>query len=237
MNESEIQAQKHFLQALMSKDAAQLLWEDWRSGRANEAFPGLFPDQPCGEAKLLQEYLQGMDKLPFDRDLRLALMLLCCKTSKAWLAIASLDKEVADQRKLILALAKKEEFCFVDSIYKVKRFLYHYGEETFKFLQKISEQQVILHGQPEIRSVARREYFILIKQSKDPVYEEDLVIDAQRLLALGLAEKRIPETLAALVDFVHRFPHANTESVLWQKAQNINANLAVKLIKKFLGKY
>lgn len=185
----------------------------------------------------LEVLIQNIDRSRCDKDLRLALLLLCFEKKKALSIIEEMNLGKERTRLQKSAQNLLMDLYFAADKYSLKRFIYTNGEDVYEFLSGVCKQQREVYETPGFRIESR--YYVLddIKKNKEPIFIEDLAVDGSDLIDAGIAEgEKIGEMLLMLLDTVHRFPGLNTKIKLLKKAKALKNPIRAKLRNIYLVK-
>ena len=96
--------------------------------------------------------------------------------------------------------------------------MHEYGMDRYMYLHNLAKAMRIVYDQPANKVEARN--YMLKKVSMEPVFAEDLVIDANDLMEAGIADtpERAEELLNLVVAVVHKNPLNNNRDVLLKQA-------------------
>lgn len=143
-----------------------------------------------------------------DPDIRIALVYQCLEEDKALHAINFLGYSNALKKKLRTAVSLAPRFGSITDKAELKRIIYEIGLEQFLFLTRLSKQ-------PHIESMWEE-----IRKSKEPVFPEDLAVNGEDFIELGILEGiEIGRRLRMLLSYVHQYPEDNYKSFLLKLAQ------------------
>lgn len=79
-----------------------------------------------------------------------------------------------------------------------KRYLHKHGLEMYNYLHNLSKAQRIVYDQPSNKIEARNYFMQVIQSNHEPVFTEDLVIDANDIMEAGITDS--PERAEELLD-------------------------------------
>lgn len=164
---------------------------------------------------------------------RLGLFYLCFGKKKGLKAIQLLHYDKETLLHLTDALTLMEDLYFITTFATFKKFLAKYGMERYEYLHNLSKAQRIVYDLTDARIIARNEVMKELKYSGHPIYLEDLAVDEDDLIQMGIPKgHKVEEMLRMLTDVVHIRPHENTKKDLLAYAKKFSTNkLAAKTRK------
>jgi len=189
--------------------------------------------------KRTKEQLFGLigniDKTKRIRERRLGLFYLCFDKRPAFEAVRLLNYDKKTEELLDCALKHLDAMSFLVDEREFKRFLARCGRERYEYLEGLAKAQRIVYNLPESRILGRHYMMQQIKDDNEPVFIEDLKIDADDLLendiAAGDKADRILETLLRLV---HNKPALNKKKVLLFYAKKYAKNPLLPVYLKLM---
>jgi tRNA nucleotidyltransferase (CCA-adding enzyme) len=154
---------------------------------------------------------------------RLGLFYLCFGKKKGLKAIQILHYDNITMQHLTDALTLLDDIYFVRTFATFKKFLAKYGMERYEYLHSLSKAQRIVYELTEARIIARNEVMKELLYSGDPIFIEDLAVNAEDLIQAGIPKgPKVGEMLLMLTDVVHRRPRENTKEVLLAYAKKFS---------------
>ncbi len=116
------------------------------------------------------------------------------------------------------------EMHFLGNDVNLKKFLYKCGWEKYKFLDKMSKAYAIAYG-ASTQKIESREYILkMVLAEKQPIFEEDLAIDADDIIEAGITDdmERAEYLLSLMPAVVHQKPKKNERKTLLELAAKFN---------------
>jgi tRNA nucleotidyltransferase (CCA-adding enzyme) len=164
---------------------------------------------------------------------RLGLFYLCFGKKKGLKAIQLLHYDKETLLHLTDALTMMEDIYFITTFAAFKKFLAKYGMERYEYLHNLSKAQRIVYDLTDARIIARNEVMKELQYSGHPIYIEDLAVNGDDLIQIGIPKgPKVEEMLSMLTDVVHLRPHENTKKDLLAYAKKFSTNkLAAKTRK------
>ena len=141
--------------------------------------------------------------------------------------IAAIDRlEFSDEDKVFLydAMTLMIDIQFLGEPLKFKRFLFEVGMERYNYMHNLAKAQRIVYDQPKQRIESRNYAMMEIEQNKEPVFVEDLEIDANDIMEAGITDdpERAAELLRSVCAIVHKNPLHNNRVRLLKAAAKYN---------------
>ena len=161
---------------------------------------------------------ENIDKTKPVKDRRLGLVYTALHKKRAIPAIERLHYNEKTKTHLIDGVEKHIDINFLNTDMEFKRFLHEYGMDRYMYLHNLAKAMRIVYDQPANKVEARN--YMLKKVASEPVFAEDLVIDANDLMEAGIADtpERAEELLNLVVAVVHKNPLNNNRDVLLKQA-------------------
>lgn len=178
------------------------------------------------------ELLENIDKAKPDKEYRLALVYLCFQLEKSLGAIERLHYERTLEEKLQTAVWHMEDLSFINQRIDLKQFVYKVGYEMYDYLENLSKQQRKVYDFNEYKIRNRMTIFDNIRACKEAIFLEDLAVNGNDLMELGLEGEEIGRMLAMLLDVVHKTPRCNNKEFLLKKAKEFKSNPVSALLRK-----
>ena len=113
-------------------------------------------------------------------------------------------------------------FCGRDVM--LKQFIYKHGWDKFNFYDKLSKAQVIVFDYNDAK-IEGREYLIkMIIGERQPIFEEDLAIDANDIMEAGITDdpEKAQKLLSLLPEVIHHKPQKNERKELLKLAKQFS---------------
>jgi len=178
------------------------------------------------------ELIQNIDKTISTIENRLGLIYLCFKKEKSLNAIKKMRYSNELYEKLESAQYYLMDLEAVDNRVDLKRFINKHGAEMYGFLEKLLEQRQILgkrsnelleiKNKDDSRLFNRITDYKEMKSQKEPIFIEDLAINGDDLIKLGIKEgKSIGIMLNLLLEKVHQNPEFNNKNDLIDLAKEL----------------
>jgi tRNA nucleotidyltransferase/poly(A) polymerase len=213
---------QEFMKLIVSKNTGKALRMCVSANVMPTLFGEAYPPKGRKDFGNLEELLQNIDQGRVEALTRMALVFLCFNQKKALKALEDMHFDGESEKKLREAITLMEDLYFASDNYLMKRFIYSNGMETYDFLTSVCKQQRDVYNVAAFRIASR--YYILddIRKNHEPIFVEDLAINAEDLIREKIAEgEQVGKTLSMLADVVHRFPGMNTKPKLLKKAKQL----------------
>lgn len=120
---------------------------------------------------------------------------------------------------------------FLNNPMQFKKFLFEHGQERYDYMHNLSKAMKIIFEHSNNRIESRNWNMQNIKTNHEPVFLEDLKIDANDLMEAGIAAdaEQAMEILSNVVAIVHKNPVNNQRDVLLKAAEKMaKSSFAVK---------
>lgn len=168
----------------------------------------------------LAENIHKIKHIPLRRQ---ALLYLCFDKYYRE-AVEHLPYEDRDREYLLEAETLVQKIHFLGTDVDVKRFLNQYGWDKYNFIDKLSKAQVIVFDLSTQRIEGRQQILKLILDERQPIFAEDLAIDADDIIEAGITDdmERAEYLLHLLPDVVHQTPKYNDRKELLKLAAKFN---------------
>lgn len=177
---------------------------------------------------------ENIDKTKPVEERRLGLFFTCVDKKKARPAIERLKFDEKTEQHLIDAINDLPKLYFTATKPALKKFIYDRGWERYDYLANMEKAQRIIFeyfSDTKIKS----KLFMLdeIKKFREPIFPEDLAIDANDLIEAGICTRdNADKMLAMLTEELHTHPRKNTREELLKLAKLYKKN---KLAAMFRG--
>lgn len=154
---------------------------------------------------------------------RLALFYLCfgrnCRT-----AVEYLPHEEQDREYLTDAETQINKLHFLSTEESLKNYIYHNGWDKYNFMDKLSKAQAIVYDLNTSRIEGRNYILDTVMREKQPIFIEDLAIDADDIIEAGITDdqQRAEYLLSLLPDVIHQKPGNNERKALLSYAKKFN---------------
>lgn len=112
---------------------------------------------------------------------------------------------------------------FLNNPMQFKKFVFEHGMDRYLYLHNLAKAVRIIFDQPQNRIESRNWYMQTAKTNHEPIFVEDMVIDANDLLQAGIAKnaEEAKELLNYTVAAVHKNPLNNKRDVLLSYAKKM----------------
>ena len=87
------------------------------------------------------------------------------------------------QNSPVITLERIIDINFLNTDMEFKKFLFKYGNERYNYLHNLSKAMRIVYDQPSLKIESRNYMMKKIISGNEPVFVEDLVIDANDIMA------------------------------------------------------
>lgn len=103
----------------------------------------------------------------------------------------------------------------------LKKFIYGVGWDKYNFIDKVAKAQIITMGYNNQRAEGRDEILKVILREKQPIFVEDLRIDADDIIEAGITDdpEEADMLLNLLPDVIHKYPYRNERDQLLKYAK------------------
>lgn len=136
-------------------------------------------------------------------------------------AIERLNYPAEDKQHLVDAMNHIIEINFLNEPKKFKRFLSELGKERYMYLHNLAKAQRIIFDYTTLKVESRNYALQEIKGNNEAVFVEDLVIDANDIMAAGITDdpERATQLLFSVLAPVHKNPRNNNREFLLKTAK------------------
>lgn len=174
----------------------------------------------AAEYETLADNIHKLKHIPLRR---LTLFYVCFDRhyESAW---KHLPHDEHDTMYLEKAADDLAEMHFLGNDVSMKKFLYKCGWDRYRFLDKLAKAQAIVYDS-STQKIQGREYILkMILAERQPIFEEDLAIDADDIIEAGITDdpERAEYLLSLLPAVVHQTPKKNERKVLLGLAKRFN---------------
>lgn len=182
------------------------------------------------DTKSFNTLCENIDKTRPVTERRLGLFYTAISKKKALPAIERMHFDEKTKTHLIDGVNKIIDINFLNTEQEFKRCLFEMGRERYLFVHNLAKAARIVYDQPTQKVEARN--YLLQKTAKEPIFAEDLVIDANDIMEAGIADtpEAAEELLNQVTALVHKNPVNNHRDVLLKYAKKYSKNkLAAKM--------
>jgi hypothetical protein len=167
---------------------------------------------------------EGIDKIKKVTDRRLGLFYYCFADKKAHLAIDRLDFSEKTNDRLHDAVKEQIKLNFLGNFPEFKHYLCEKGWDRYNYLDNLSKAQRMVYDYQSSKIDARLYYRTELRKTGDPVFPEDLVVDANDVMEAGYADtkERADELLRLAVEITHLKPHKNNRNDLLKEIKKLS---------------
>ena len=173
----------------------------------------------------------NIDKTRPVRTRRLGLVYTAITKKRALAAIERLQFDKKTEEHLKDGVERIIDINFLNTDMEFKKFLFKYGNERYNYLHNLSKAMRIVYDQPSLKIESRNDMMKKIISGNEPVFVEDLVIDANDIMEAGITDsaEKAAELLEQVAALVHKNPANNHRDVLLKYAKKYSKNkLAAK---------
>ncbi|WP_425756752.1 hypothetical protein ACPW7J_04105 [Ihubacter sp. rT4E-8] len=169
---------------------------------------------------------KGIDKTKPVRTRRLGLLYATLSEKKGLAAIKRMQFDPKTKMHLDDAMTEVIKINFLNDEPSFKRYLCEHGLERYEYVHNLSKAQRIVFDHPSLKIESRNYKMKTIMAQNEPVFVEDLVIDANDIIAAGITDspEKAEELLKLVVAVVHREPAKNEREVLLKAARKYARN-------------
>lgn len=170
----------------------------------------------------LTEHIDETKHIPLRRQ---ALIYLCFDKYYRE-AVEYLPYEGLDREYLLDAKTLVQDIHFLGTDVAIKGFLNRCGWDKYNFIDKLSKAQAAVFDLSTQKIEGRDHILKIILAEKQPVFAEDLAIDADDIIEAGITDdaERAEYLLHLLPDVVHQKPKYNERKELLKFAAKFNKN-------------
>lgn len=154
---------------------------------------------------------------------RMALFYLCFERNYVD-AAGYLPHRGEDRELLLSAQLLLQNIYFLTSETAIKKYLNMYGWDKYHFADKLSKAYVIVFERDDHKIVSREHILKKVLEEKQPIFVEDLAIDADDIIEAGITDdwERAEYLLNLLPEVVHQKPRDNERKVLLKYVEKYN---------------
>lgn len=150
---------------------------------------------------------------------RLGLFYTALEGKKGEEAMRRLNYDSVTEQHLLDGLYLMEKIHFFRSTVDLKEALVTYGPERYEYIDNLAKAQRIVYDTSDAKILMRKALMDDILSRNEPIYVEELAVDAEKLIEAGIPADRAEEILVMLTDVVHRRPADNNEKELIKNAK------------------
>ncbi|MBR3756316.1 MAG: CCA tRNA nucleotidyltransferase [Firmicutes bacterium] len=169
---------------------------------------------------------ENIHKTHQNRLRRLGLLYTVLNKKSGLEAIERLHYPAEDKQHLVDAMNHIIEINFLNEPKKFKRFLSELGKERYMYLHNLAKAQRIIFDYTTLKVESRNYALQEIKAGNEAVFVEDLVIDANDIMAAGITDdpERAAQLLFSVLAPVHKDPRNNNREFLLKTAKKYSKN-------------
>ena len=177
---------------------------------------------------------QNIDKTQPVTERRLGLFYACIDKKRSKPAIERLNYDEKTKQHLIDAVTDMAKLYFTATAPALKKFIYERGWERYEYLANLEKAQRIIFEYFSDTKIMSKMYLLEdIKKYREPIFVEDLFIDANDLVEAGICKpEKADALLKMLVEECHMHPRKNTRAKLLELAKTYSKN---KVLAWFRG--
>lgn len=190
--------------------------------------PGIIgPDSQTSNAREKKDYeilSDNIDKTKHIPLRRMGLFYICFDRHYKK-AVQYLPHEELDMEYLLDAKKYLPKMYFAGDEVALKRFIYKCGDwDKYNYMDKLAKAQIIVYGYNDQRAVGRDEVLKKVLKERQPIFAEDLRIDADDIIEAGITDdpERADELWHMLPDVVHENPALNEREKLLKYAKRFH---------------
>ena len=178
----------------------------------------------ASEMQQFVELSKNIDKTRPIRLRRLGLLYTTLNEKRAIEAIERMNFDADTEAHLKWAAKEMIRITFLANAVEIKRYIFENGYEKYNYLHNLAKAQRIVYDQPTIKIEARNAIMKEIRRNNEPIFLEDLVIDANDIIEAGITDdpERAEELLELVIAKVHLNPANNDRGVLLKQAKKLN---------------
>lgn len=162
---------------------------------------------------------------------RLGLLYTVFSEKRGLLAIEQLDYEEKTKTHLVDGVKEIISCNFLHDEKVFKKYLHKFGLERYEYIHNLAKATRIVYDQPATKVESRNYFLKKVIGGGEPVFVEDLVIDANDVMEAGITDipEKAEELLNLVIAKVHDDPKNNNRTYLLKLAKTYSKN-------KFLAK-
>ncbi len=173
------------------------------------------------DMRLFNELCENIHKVKPNRLRRLGLLYAILNKNPGLMAIERLEFSGEDRVHLEDAMRHLIEINFLNEPKKFKRFLSDIGRERYMYLHNLAKAQRIIYDYTTLKVQSRNYALQEIAAGNEPVFVEDLAIDANDIMAAGITDdpEKAEALLHSVLAVVHKKPTDNNRETLLKYAR------------------
>ncbi len=166
---------------------------------------------------------ENIDRIKHITLRRLGLFYLCFD-KRYYKAVEYLPHEEQDLEYLNDAKKELPKLYFCGDDKSLKKFICRHGWDKYNFFDKLAKAQVIVFGLSNHRITGRDAILKEVLEQNQPIFVEDLKIDADDIIEAGITNdrERAEELLRMLTDIVHSKVSNNDRDILLKYAKRFH---------------
>lgn len=174
----------------------------------------------------LIELAEGIDLSKQVEERRLGLFFACINKKRALPAIYRLNFDEVTKQYLTDAVEDLPRLYFTTTKPALKKFIFEKGWDRYNYLANLEKAQRIVFGYDSETKIKSKMYLLQeIREKHEPIFVEDLVIDANDLIEAGICpEEKADKIMNMLAEEVHTHPLRNTRTELLKLGKVYNMN-------------
>lgn len=175
------------------------------------------------QRELFRDLADGIDQLKPVAERRLGLFYMCFE-KKGQAAIEVLEYDAITHQHLMDAMTQMDKIYFIRDKIELKKYIYQIGMDRYNYIHNLAKAHRIVYPQGNVK-VQNRHYMLEdVFANKEPIFAEDLAIDAQDIIDAGItdSQERAAELLNLLPDVVHGRPSQNKRELLLNYARKFS---------------
>ncbi len=178
------------------------------------------------EMQDLTELSKKIDKTQPVMERRLGLFYACIDRKRSLPAIERMNYDEHTNMLVTDAATLMPKFYFTQTKVAIKKFIYEHGWERYNYLASMEKAQRIVFEYFNDTKIKSKMYVLdEIAMYREPIFPEDLAIDANDLVEAGICKPEKAEAiLKMLVEELHTYPRKNTRDKLMKLAKVYSKN-------------
>ncbi len=168
-------------------------------------------------------FTENVEKTKQIPERRLGVFYMCFDKGHAIKAIKFLEWEEELEQHFIDTAALMPKLYFVKNTQELKDFIVRYGMERYEYLHNVAKAHRIVFDLDEHKVMSQIWLMDQIRINGEPVFQDELAIDANDLIEAGIVSAGKPEKadmlLKMLTGYVHKKPDKNTRKDLLHTAK------------------
>lgn len=177
---------------------------------------------------------QNIDRTQPVEDRRLGLFFACIGKKKIKPVIESFNFDEKTHQHLIDAVSDMPKLYFVGTKPELKKFIYKKGWDRYEYMTNLEKaQRLIFEYFSETKIRSKMHLLQEVQTNREPIFPEDLKIDANDLVEAGICKKEDTEKLLNMItEEIHTHPKKNNREQLLKLAKTYSKS---KLLAMFRG--